>query len=101
MIGAFVASTVVALVQYARSRDRRLLPLTALFLVPAFAQSRGWWQGWSEVFLGTVCLIGLTLVVVLPKLPPTGRMPSAEDHDDRHHGGGARRPRSGASSSAL
>jgi hypothetical protein len=69
VIGAFVASTVVALVQYVRSRDRRLLPLTAVFLVPAFALSRGWWQGWSDVLLGAVCLAGLVLVLVLPTRP--------------------------------
>jgi hypothetical protein len=66
VIGAYVASTVVTLAQYARARDRRLLPLTALFLVPAFALSRGWGEGWSDVFLGAVCLVGLVLVVVLP-----------------------------------
>jgi hypothetical protein len=70
VIGAFVASTVVALVQYARSRNRRLLPLTAVFLVPAFALSRGWWEGWSDVLLGTICLVGLALVIVLPRREP-------------------------------
>lgn len=70
MIGAFVASTAVALVQYARTRDRRLLPLTAVFLVPAFVLSRGWWEGWSDVLLGAVCLVGLVFVVVLPTRQP-------------------------------
>jgi hypothetical protein len=81
VIGAFVASTVVALVQYARSRDRRLLPLTAVFLVPAFALSRGWWEGWSSALLGTVCLIGLVLAVVLPR-----RQPVTAEHPSQNQG---------------
>jgi hypothetical protein len=70
VIGAFVASTVVALVQFVRFRDRRLLALAGVLLLPAFALSRGWWQGWSDVFLGTVCLAGLVLVLVLPTRQP-------------------------------
>jgi hypothetical protein len=70
VIGAFVASTVVALVQYVRSRDRRLLALAGGFLLPAFALSRGWWQGWSDLLLGAVCLAGLVAVLVLPTREP-------------------------------
>jgi hypothetical protein len=65
VIGAFVAATVVGLVQYVRVPDRRLVPVMVMLLAPAFALSRGWWADTSTLVLGTVCLVGLLLVLGL------------------------------------
>ncbi len=73
MIGAFVAATVVALVQYVRSRDPRLLPLMALLALQASALSRDPGDFWRTVSLAGVCLAGLVLVFVLS----VGRSPTS------------------------
>ena len=65
MIGAFVAAAVVGLVQFVRVPDRRLVPVMVMLLVPPFALSRGWWADTSTLVLGTVCLVGLLLVLGL------------------------------------
>jgi hypothetical protein len=70
VIGAFVAATVVGLVQYVRLRDRRLIPVMATLLFMAFTLSQGWWQGASDLVLGTVCLVGLLLLLVFCHRPP-------------------------------
>jgi len=78
MIGAYVASMVVTLVQYVRLRDRRLLPLLALFAFQALALTRDWWDYKKEVFQTASCASGLVLLLVLtlrrpasPPKPPT------------------------------
>jgi len=69
VIGAFVAAALVALGQYVRSRDRRLLPLTAMLAFQAFALSRPGDDVWGDVFQLAVCLAGLLLVLVLSMSP--------------------------------
>jgi hypothetical protein len=74
MIGAYVASMVVTLVQYVRLRDRKLLPLLALFAFQAIALSRDWWDYEKELFQTAACASGLVLLLVLtlgrPASPP-------------------------------
>jgi hypothetical protein len=73
VIGAFVAATVVALVQYVRSRDARVLPLVALLALQALALSREPGDFWGTFALAGACLAGLVLVFVLS----TGRSPTS------------------------
>ena len=81
MIGAYVASMVVTLVQYVRLRDRRLLPLLALFAFQALALTRDWWDYKKEVFQTAACASGLVLLLVLtlrrPSPPPSPPPPDA------------------------
>jgi hypothetical protein len=65
MTGAFVGATVVALVQYVRLRDRRLLLLMAMLLLEGFSLTREWWDAWKDVSQGAVCLLGLALALSL------------------------------------
>ena len=44
MTGAYVAAMVVTLVQYLRTRDRRVLVLLALFGFQALSLTRDWWE---------------------------------------------------------
>ena len=74
MVGLFVAATVVALLQYLRLRDRRLLPLVALFASQAQALSREWWDVWKDIFQGAACAAGLLLLLMLsPRHPPAAK----------------------------
>jgi hypothetical protein len=66
VIGAFVTATVVALLQYARTRDRRLLPLAAMLLLQAFSLSRDPGDRVGDLSQLGVCLAGLALVLMLP-----------------------------------
>ena len=70
MTGGFVAAAVVALLQYLRSRDRRLLLLVAMFLLQAFSLTREWWDAWKDISQGAACLLGVALVLTLG---PRGR----------------------------
>ncbi len=91
MIGAYVASMVVTLIQYVRLRDRRLLPLLALFAFQALALTRDWWDYKKEVFQTASCASGLVLLLVLtlrrpasplgppPDASPPGPPPVAVD----------------------
>jgi hypothetical protein len=76
MVGLFVAATVVTLIQYLRHRERRMLPLLALFVLQAAAHSRPAgdpWGGRLHLAAGTA---GLTLLVMLsPRRPPERRAP--------------------------
>jgi hypothetical protein len=65
MTGPFVGATVVALLQYFRSRDRRLLLLAAMLLLQAFSLTREWWDVWKDVAQGAVCVLGLVLALLL------------------------------------
>jgi predicted acyltransferase len=69
VIGAFIAATVVALAQYVRTRDRRLLPLMAMFLLQASSLSLESWDRWRDLFQAAVCLAGVVLVLMLPGRP--------------------------------
>jgi hypothetical protein len=74
LVGLFVAATVVALMQYLRLRDRRLLPLVALFAFQAQALSREWWDVWKDMFQGAACAAGLVLLLMLsPRHPPAAK----------------------------
>jgi hypothetical protein len=84
MIGAYVASMVVTLVQYLRLRDRKLLALLALFAFQALALTRDWWDYKKEVFQTASCACGLALLLALtlrrqasppPALPPEAPPP--------------------------
>ena len=65
MVGAYVAATVVALVQYLRLKDRRLLLLVALFACQTQALAREWFDFWKDVFQTGACASGLVLLLVL------------------------------------
>jgi hypothetical protein len=76
MTGAFVAATVVALLQYVRIRDARLLLLAAMLLLQAVSLSLDWSSAWKTVSQGAVCLAGLALVLVLgARHPPVSSSP--------------------------
>lgn len=85
MVGAFVAATVVTLLQFLRLRDRRLLLLAAMFAFQAQALSREWYDFWRDVFQTGVCAAGLALLLALsprhphavPSPPPTPEPPVA------------------------
>jgi hypothetical protein len=66
LIGGLIAATVVALVQFVRSRDRRLLPLMAMLLLQAFSLSRESWDWWGDISQAGVILAGLVLALMLP-----------------------------------
>lgn len=95
MGGAFVAATVVSLIQFLRTRDRRLLLLAALFACQSQALSREWYDVWRDVFQGAVCAAGLALVLVLPPraarppgkpTPPERQLEPQAEVDERGHG---------------
>jgi hypothetical protein len=71
-----MAATVVALLQYLRLGDRRMLLLAAMFAFQAQALAREWYDVWRDVFQAGVCAAGLGLLLVLsprhghPKPPP-------------------------------
>jgi len=69
VIGAFVAAAAVAVAQYVRCRDRRLLPLAAMLAFQAAALFDGWPDFWRDVFQLAVCLAGLVLVMMLTTSP--------------------------------
>jgi len=86
--GAYVASMVVTVIQYVRLRDRRLLPLLALFAFQALALTQDWWDYKKEVFQTASCAAGLVLLMVLtmhrarpqaapPEAPPPAPPPAA------------------------
>jgi hypothetical protein len=80
MTGAYVAATVVALIQYLRLKDRRLLLLVLLFACQSQALAREWFDFWKEVFQTGACAAGLLLVLLLsPRHParPPARGPDA------------------------
>jgi hypothetical protein len=65
VVAFFVASTLVTLVQYLRLRDRRLLPLLALFAFLGLAHSRGEWDPWGRRFHLAAGASGLLLLLAL------------------------------------
>jgi len=73
LVGAYVAATVVTLVQYLRFRDRRLLVLVFLFAFQAQALAREWYDFRKDVFQSGACALGLLLVLMLsPRHPRPG-----------------------------
>jgi hypothetical protein len=65
MVGFYVAAVLVTLVQYVRLRERRLLPLLALFVLLALAHSRQAGDPWGRRFHLAAGTAGLALLVVL------------------------------------
>jgi len=77
VVGAFVAATVVTLVQFVHLRDRRLLLLAAMFAFQAQALSREWYDLWRDVFQSGVCAAGLGLLLAIsPRHPHPSSSPS-------------------------
>ena len=88
MVGAYIAATIVTLVQYLRIKDRRLLLLMLLFACQAQALSREWFDFWRDVFQTAACASGLLLVLILsPRLPAVAKAPTQPPvpaaHDER------------------
>ena len=69
MAGFFVAATIVTLVQYLRHRERRMLPLLALFVLLALAHSRPPGDPWGPRFHLSAGTAGLGLLVLLSPRP--------------------------------
>ena len=72
-VAFFIAATVVTVLQFIRVRERRLLPLMALFVVAAagHAADDPAWSKWLHMLSGTA---GLALVVMLaPRQTPPRR----------------------------
>jgi hypothetical protein len=68
LVAFFVAAAVVATLQFLRLRDRRFLPLAAMFLLLAAAHFRGEWDGWGRFFHFAAGAAGLvTLVAISPR----------------------------------
>lgn len=76
MVGLFVAATVVALLQYLRVRERRLLPLLALFAFQAQALSREWFDVWRDIYQAAACGAGLVLLLLLSPRHPQPQVTS-------------------------
>ena len=78
MVGAYVAATVVTLVQFLRTRDRRLLVLVFLFAFQSQALAREWFDFWKDVAQTAACACGLVLVLMLsPRHPRPGPGPDS------------------------
>jgi hypothetical protein len=88
LVGGFVAATVVTLIQFVRSRDRRLLLLAAMFGFQAQALSREWYDAWRDVFQVGVCAAGLALLLALsPRHPhphPSPPPPASPEPPEVH-----------------
>ncbi|MCM2257150.1 MAG: hypothetical protein NDJ94_15995 [Vicinamibacteria bacterium] len=65
MTAFFLAAAATALVDFVRRRDRRVLPLIALFACLATAHSREWWDPWRDRFHFAAGACGLTLLLML------------------------------------
>ena len=74
LVAFFVASTVVTLLQFLRLRDRRLLPLLALFALLALAHFRGEWDAWGRASHVGAGIAGLVALLMLsPRHAAPGR----------------------------
>jgi hypothetical protein len=65
LVGFFVASAVTTLVQFLRVRERRLLPLLALFALLAMAHFLGEGDAWGRAFHYAAGAAGVVQLVVL------------------------------------
>jgi hypothetical protein len=75
LVAFFVAATVVTVLQYLRLRDRRLLPLAALFVSLAVAHFFGEGDRWGKLFHFGAGLSGLTLLVAMSPRHVSSRRP--------------------------
>jgi hypothetical protein len=69
MAGLYVATLAVALVQYVRTRERRLLLLMAWLALVAAGYARGLASRWADVFHVCAALAALGLVFLLAPRP--------------------------------
>lgn len=67
--GFFVAAVVVALVQFVRYREPRLVPLMLLFAALAAAESRESWSPWQDAWRLIAGALGLVLAMMLSRKP--------------------------------
>jgi hypothetical protein len=65
MDGLFVAAAVVAVVQFGRLRDRRLVPLALMMAFLAGAEAREDWDPWRRRFQLGALAAGLALLGAL------------------------------------
>jgi hypothetical protein len=70
----YVAATVAALVQWLRRRDRRLLPLLAMFGLLSLAHFQGEWFA-ARRYHVAAGVAGLVLLVMIPPRPPARPAP--------------------------
>jgi hypothetical protein len=70
VVGAYVAATLVTLVQFLRTHDRRLLVLAFLFAFQSQALAREWFDFWKDVTQTAACACGLLLVLMLSPRHP-------------------------------
>ena len=73
MDGLFVAAAVVALVQFGRLRDRRLVLVALLMAFLAGAEAREDWDPWRRRFLAAALGSGLALLGLLSAEDETAR----------------------------
>ena len=73
LVAFFVAATVVTLLQLLRLRDRRLLPLLAMFVLLALGHFRGAFDGWGRLFHFAAGAAGLATLAVLSPRPAAPR----------------------------
>jgi hypothetical protein len=73
LVAFFVASAVVTTLQWLRVRDRRFLPLVAMFLLLAAGHFRGEWDGWGRTFHFAAGGAGLLTLVALSPRPAAHR----------------------------
>jgi hypothetical protein len=65
LVAFFVASTVVTLLQFLRMRDRRFLPLLALFALLALGHFRGPGDAWGRLAHFGAGAAGLIVLLML------------------------------------
>ena len=65
LVAFYLAAAAVALWQFVRTRDRRLMPLLLLFALLALAHVRGEWDTWGRLchYLAGACGLGLLLLL--------------------------------------
>jgi hypothetical protein len=68
--GVYVGVLVVALLQYLRVRDRRLLPLLVLFALLSAANMRGLSEYWAKIWHLGAGAAGFVVVLLACPRPP-------------------------------
>lgn len=78
MVALFVGATAIALMEFVRTRDRRVAALLALFAFLALSRSREDWQGTRTWFDVGALASGLVLLALLsPRHSPESDRPRA------------------------
>ena len=65
LVSFYMAAAVVTLMQLVRTKERRLIPLMALFALAAGGHERGAWDGWGLLLHLLAGGAGLVLLVML------------------------------------